>query len=258
MGCDGCELWKRGVRKCYAGKQTANYAGRAGWPMAFEKPKLFLERLEPALKWKDLTGLDREDKPWLNGLPRIVFLNDMGDTFSKDLPDNWMAPILPRLAQSRHQFLLLTKRPAKLLEFSRRFPLPPNVWPGTTITSMQTARRADSIRAIESGGPKFLSCEPLWSALPLGTYDGFDWVIFGGESGENEDCAETDIDMIAVERSLASTAHAKVFVKQLGSKPMRGGDRIALKDWHGGDWGEWPDYLQYREMPVFNYQQALL
>jgi hypothetical protein len=96
MGCDGCELWnpKAGVKQCYAGMETDRRKGGLGWPEAFEIPRIFLERLPGALKWPDLAGKARPDKPWLDGMPRIIFLDDMGDTFTESLPDDWLAPAL--------------------------------------------------------------------------------------------------------------------------------------------------------------------
>jgi hypothetical protein len=42
MGCDGCELWNgRDRRECYAGNLTTRYAGRPGWPIAFDQPRRF-------------------------------------------------------------------------------------------------------------------------------------------------------------------------------------------------------------------------
>ena len=31
----------------------------------------------------NLTGLARPQKPWLNGLPRLIFVSDMGDALSE-------------------------------------------------------------------------------------------------------------------------------------------------------------------------------
>src|SRR5258706_15387263 len=83
MGCDGCELWvpKRGIRLCYASVDTANKTGRGplkGWPASFDQPTVYPERIGLLRKWRDLTGTVRPDKPWLSGLPRVIFWDDMG------------------------------------------------------------------------------------------------------------------------------------------------------------------------------------
>lgn len=56
MGCKGCELWipDKGVRRCYAGVLTERYAGQKGWPVAFDQPTTFPERILQACKWKSL------------------------------------------------------------------------------------------------------------------------------------------------------------------------------------------------------------
>src|SRR3990167_2456987 len=97
MGCGGCELWNGARKSCYAGVMTERQVRgdhfalhSKGWPEAFDAPQLFPHRLPEALAWPDLTGKDRLEKPWLNGLPRIVFLNDMGDTFTDQLPPDWL------------------------------------------------------------------------------------------------------------------------------------------------------------------------
>jgi protein gp37 len=185
MGCDGCELWNpgAGVRHCYAGRQTEQRAGRKGFPKSFAEPELFLHRLGEALAWPDLTGSDRPDKDWLDGLPRLVFLNDMGDTFTESLPLDWLAPLLPDLAASPHEWLVVTKRPRRMAEFSRRHRLPPNVWPGTSVTTRATLGRLDDLRQVAGGGIRFLSAEPLLEDLGPLDLSGIHWVIVGGESG---------------------------------------------------------------------------
>jgi protein gp37 len=126
----------------------------------------------------------RPDKPWLDGLPRLVFLDDMGDTLTESLPRDWLAPLLPRLAESPHRWLLLTKRATRLAEFSRRHPLPANVWPGVSVTTRGTLRRIAELRTVAGGGLRWVSAEPLLedlgARLDLG---GVGWVVVGGESG---------------------------------------------------------------------------
>jgi protein gp37 len=187
MGCDGCELWnpKAGVRHCYAGRETERRAGQPGWPKSFDKPELFLHRLPDALAWPDLTGTRRPLKPWLDGLPRLVFLDDEGDTFTESLPLDWLAPLLPDLAASPHQWLVLTKRPRRLAEFSQRHRLPPNLWPGTSVDTRANLTRLDDLRRVRGGGVRFLSAEPLLEHLGPLDLGGIHWVIAGGESGPN-------------------------------------------------------------------------
>jgi hypothetical protein len=45
-------------------------------------------------------------------------------------------------------------------------------------------------------------------------------------------------------------AGVAVFVKEMGSRPIDGGGRLRLKDFAGGDWGEWPEDLRVRELPA--------
>jgi len=283
MGCDGCELWNpaKGVKHCYAGTLTDRYAGHStGYPAAFDKPKLFLERLKPALKWGDLAGKDRPDKPWLNGSPRAIFLNDMGDTFTESLPLDWLAPLLPAMADSPHLWLLLTKRARRMLQFTEKHPLPSNVWPGVSVTTQPTARRIWDLLAIKSGGVKWISVEPLLGPVDASPFmfstDGFvatpdrgpvhrndggvaiSWAIVGGESGPGS--RPCDLSWIRSIVEQCQESGVPCFVKQLGSRPVRIDEyddvrgpatkRLILEDKKGGTPSEWPEALRVRQFPV--------
>lgn len=246
MGCEGCELVNgQEVVKCYAKTLTDRYAGHNGWPEAFEKPKLFLNRLGSALLWPDLTGTDRVNKPWLNGLPRIVFLNDMGDTFTKGLPVDWFADVLPQLANSPHQYLVLTKWPHRFAEFSQKYVLPDNVWAGTSITDNKSLARIKHLKAVKAK-IHWLSIEPLWEDLKLTPelLHGIDWVIIGGESGARP--TPCDVDWIYKIVSLCEEMGIAVFVKQYGTYLAK---KFGFKDSHGGDWREWNYAMRVRKMP---------
>jgi len=290
MGCAGCELWNpaAGMKDCYAGVLTAKYAGLKGWPKAFDKPTIFPDRMKTAIDWPDLRGEQRFGKPWLNGLPRIVFLNDMGDTFTEGLDPDWFAPFLPEIAKSPHQYLVLTKRAQKLLEFSERHPLPSNIWPGVSVTSENKAGRLKYLEQVRSGGPKWCSLEPILSAVDLaGLCPSLRWLVIGGLSGRDR---ATDIDWI---RNPAKLPGVAVFVKQLGSMihepyyleddarrewlinqgarvKVPGGKPGYFVEWKhkedgqpnpgsvfewkakdkGGDMSQWPDDLKIRAMPI--------
>ncbi len=185
MGCDGCELHRAGHESeshCYAAALTARYRGSPNWPITFDQPKLFDHRLEQALKWKDLTGRPRPDKPWLDGLPRLIFCDDLGDPFSESLPLDWLAPWLPRLGASPHRWLLLTKRPSRAAQFWAAYAAPPNIWQGVSVTSGATKARIDILRGINVA-VRYISGEPLLGPLGDLNLAGIHQVIVGGESG---------------------------------------------------------------------------
>jgi protein gp37 len=174
MGCDGCELWdpKNDIRICYAGvmtEQKLSKGPRKGWPAAFDKPTIFPDRIAKAARWNDLTGTARagtdryKAKPWLDGMPRVIFLKDMGDTFTASLPLDWLAPYLPVMAESPHYWLFLTKRAKQQQEFSVRHQLPPNVWCGVSITSQQDLRLRHLMQTRAT--VRWVSYEPMLSAV---------------------------------------------------------------------------------------------
>jgi hypothetical protein len=91
MGCDGCELWipEQAKRHCYSGVLTARYAGRLGWPESFEKRRLFLHRLDEAvrLKLSDMSSAEIASKLGLK--PGQVAAYTAWDT---NLQPDWVAP----------------------------------------------------------------------------------------------------------------------------------------------------------------------
>jgi protein gp37 len=252
MGCNGCELWNRatGVAYCYAGLMTDRYGGQAGWPASFDHPMMFTGRIEKAATWKDLTGKSRLKKPWLDGMPRMIFLNDMGDTFTEALPNDWLAPYLPVMERTPHVWLLLTKRGEALRQFAEAHPLPANVWPGVSVTTNRSLPRLDSLRKIRSGGPKWVSVEPLIEevTLPADAISWLNWVVVGGESGTF--ARPCDVDWI---RSIVDVCRANAvacFVKQLGSKPIGAGVLPVNEKFKGNDEADFPfDLRGQRNFP---------
>ena len=105
-------------------------------------PEIYPARIVRACEWPDLTGTKRAGKPWLDGLPRCIFLDDMGDTFTEKLDNpeylagvvakalqdgkperqlyrdalaavegggHWLDPFLARMAEAPHIWMMLTK-----------------------------------------------------------------------------------------------------------------------------------------------------
>jgi protein gp37 len=268
MGCDGCELWspKRGVRICYAGVDTENKTSRGplkGWPVSFDRPTVFPERIALLRKWKDLTGTARPDKPWLNGLPRVIFWDDMGDMFTASLDPHRLSAYLPEIATTPHLNLFLTKRPDRAAAWSRTVRLPENIWIGTSITSPQDARLRALARA--KAAKLFVSYEPVLANTSdaISRFPEMTWWIVGGASGK--DAPVTRIEYLNAVVARGAAVGAAVFVKQVGSRPVvsdpsgwrckskllsdDGGYALDLRDAKGGDWTEWTDDLRVRKVP---------
>lgn len=186
MGCDGCELWTKRVKSCYAGRMTAHRAGTSGWPARFEQPQIFPGRIENAAKWTDLTGMKRPYKPWLDAMPRVIFLNDMGDTFTRSLPIDWLLPYMPIIEASKHIWLVLTKNGSRMVQFFNDILgyVPGNVWPGVTITGPKTVTRLDYLLQLPETAIRWVSVEPYLAPIkfPEETFDLIDWLVAGGSS----------------------------------------------------------------------------
>jgi protein gp37 len=259
MGCDGCELWNEatGIFTCYAGTQTRKYEGRKGWPVKFEQPEIFPYRLDEIVGWSDLNGQDRRLKPWLSGLPRVVFLNDMGDAWTKSLPLDWMQPYISRLAASPHFYLALTKNHKRMIRFWLDVMggrVPSNFILGVSVTSPETASRAVDLAAFkqETGNRAkiWVSYEPALG-LPsklhaLIKYKLIDWIVPGGESDQQTAARFTEPETILQVIEWGERYGVPVFVKQLGA-PLA--CALGLEDAKGGDWTEWPDEFKVRKMP---------
>lgn len=259
MGCDGCEIWGPQRRTCYAGMLHRRFGGATkGYAKKFEEVQLFPGRMREAAGWSDLTGKPRPDKPWLDGMPRLIFVSDMSDALSKAvslefLRDEVTAQVTSE-AGHRHRWLWLTKRPERMAQFSgwlqeQGLRWPENLWAGTSITTQGTTGRIKSRLRVGTRTPtRFLSVEPQFEAVELRAWlPRLDWVIQGGESGRRDrpfDLAWAD-DLIGQ----CHSAHVPLFIKQLGSLVVSQGERIALQDGHGGDWSEWPERLRVRRMP---------
>lgn len=258
MGCTGCELYSRDPKRnhCYAARLCRRYAGRKGWPKSFEQPEFFPGRIEQALHWSDLTGTDRPDKPWLNGMPRLVFVNDLGDGFGPSvLVEDWLPCLgFEAMAASPHIWLLLTKWPGRMATFFdwAGMDVPPNFWLGTTVTRPSNMDRLYKLLQIPAR-VHWLSVEPMLAPLDIShelhgapeqigwsdweqTMPPPDWVILGCESGPNRRNLPHHWAASLV-RQCCKT-RTPVFVKQL-----------SLNGRVSHDSAEWSGLLTRREMP---------
>lgn len=181
----GCVKVSAACDHCYA-EAWAKRVGSAVWGPMAER------RFFGDAHWKEPIKWNREAKQ--DGVRRRVFCASMADIF-ENRPDL----IEPRKrllelveATPMLDWLLLTKRihlVKKLLPSGYR--LPRHAWIGTTVEDQEHAqKRLRYLLQIEGPSVRFVSCEPLLSAINLRPYlkpqkNGLriDWVIAGGESG---------------------------------------------------------------------------
>lgn len=249
---------------CYAAKLHLNKAQsiaaphrlpNSGYAPSFEQVTRFSGRMMVVANLKDLRGTRTPGKPWLNGLPRLVFISDMGDAFARKsdlafLRNEVMSAITSPNGQ-RHFWLWLTKRPQRMAEFANSLGgFPPNVCAMTTITGPETLHRLKALRTV-SAHIRALSIEPLLARLPPESIDlgGIDWMILGGESGRLDHVRPFQLEWARELRDLCFRKKVAFFLKQIGRYPTEGGKSLKLHDKHGGDWNEWPTDLWVRQMP---------
>lgn len=183
--------------------------------------------------------------------PSRIFTCSLTDFFHEDIDayrdEAW--DIIRKCPQ--HTFQILTKRPERIKDH-----LPSdwgagwkNVWLGTSIGAISGMDRFISLGNVVAK-TRFLSLEPLHQSLRFGASSiRFDWVIVGGESGNEtgkwryRPCKLEWIEVI-VDQCLRN--NVPVFVKQLGTHLAK---EMGLKDRHGGDINEWPEHLRIRQFP---------
>ena len=146
-----------------------------------------------------------------------VFPCSMSDFWHEGVPLEWLDAALDVIEENQHLiFQILTKRPgniARRLAALRRS-LPENVWLGSTIGHAHSLPLLKALLRIEAA-LRFLSCEPLLTALPGLKLDGIGWVIGGGQSGF--DVALCDPAWMRALRDLCIANGVPFFLKQWGT-----------------------------------------
>jgi protein gp37 len=267
VGCDGCELWKGKAKDCYAGALTERFGQtNSGYADDFNVVELKPGRMSVAAHLPDLTGVARSDKPWADGLPRMIFVGDMSDTFCDTVAFNYLhdeviAPIASDSGQC-HQWQWLTKRPRRMAAFSRwlkkrSVSWPTNLWVGTSVTTQRSTTRLAQLGKV--GGDttiRFVSVEPQWEPIDLQRWlPNLDWVIQGGHSGSH--AHPFAIEWADDLRDQCREYRVPYFLKQLGNCVTVGGVKVRGHRGQGGDWRKWPARLRTRQMPIYAGRRRL-
>ncbi len=259
MGCDGCELWSKDRKSCYAGTLHTRFGGHTkGYAPSFEQVTEFPGRMAIAASWSDLRGKPRINKPWLDGLPRFIFVSDMSDALSMSVPFDYLKKeIIDNVVSEkgkRHCWLWLTKRPDRMAKFSawlaeQGIGWPQNLWAGTSITDQKSSNRIKHLSNVgDSETIRFLSVEPQVESIDLAAFlPEVNWVIQGGESGPGARPFQIEWAVRLIDA--CKTHGIPYFLKQLGTVVEQNGNRLSFTNSHAGDWSEWPSELAVRDFP---------
>ncbi len=186
----GCSKISEGCQNCYAERMSKRLAGRCG----YQKENPFSITFHP----------DRLTEPGKWKSTKKIFVCSMGDLFHEDVDYEYILSVFGRMnAYSHHTFQILTKRPERLLEFCATYGLlpdpelggmtgsgeiiPRNVWIGITAENQEQADKRIPILLQIPTTVKFVSIEPMLSAVNIEKYlvsePKINWVICGGETG---------------------------------------------------------------------------
>jgi protein gp37 len=177
----GCTKCSPGCDNCYAEKMATRLA----------KIKSTENKYGGVItrgKWNGTIISRRSEnwKPYSWKKPRTIFVNSMGDTFHPEVK-SWRIEEIIKIAEenSRHTFLLLTKRSKRMAEFFESRPAPKNVWCGVTVCNQDEADEKIPHLLNVRANIRFVSIEPMLGPVHIKCYAlrGLHWVIVGGESG---------------------------------------------------------------------------
>jgi protein gp37 len=247
----GCLVVSPGCTNCYAMRMAARLER-----MGVAHYTGLTQATKAGAVWTGKVALAPESvfmKPLGWRSARRVFVNSMGDLFHEAVPDEWIDRVFAVMALAwRHQFLVLTKRSARMRDYVSRgdnehssliesiadrgarlvedgdtafdhlssMPWPlPNVWLGVSAEDQARADERIPYLLATPAAVRFVSAEPLLAPVDLGAWlrDGsprLDWVIVGGESGPG--ARPMHADWARAIRDQCVTAGVPFFFKQWG------------------------------------------
>ena len=165
----GCSKISAGCANCYAEKMSNRLKamGQKKYSNGFAVT-LHDEVLNEPISWRK---------------PHTVFVCSMSDLFHDSVPFEFIDKVMTVITSTpKHTYQLLTKRAERMSEYFATRSIPKNAWLGVTVDVAKSKSRIDHLRSLNAT-VKFLSCEPLLEDLGALNLDRIDWVIVGGESG---------------------------------------------------------------------------
>jgi len=152
--------------------------------------------------------------------PAVIGVQFMGDLFHENVPEDFIADVYSvMIGCDRHTYLVLTKRPAEMLQYHKRWTLPgyvnPNhIYHGFSVCNQDEWNRLGPI-FMQVPGKKFLSHEPALGQINYGPHlKEIACLISGGETGPG--ARPTHPDVFRSDRDQCAAAGVPYFHKQNG------------------------------------------
>lgn len=228
----GCIKVGAGCDNCYAERFAERWRGIPGHPyeQGFDL-RLWPGRLSQPAAWKK---------------PRMIFVNSMSDLFQKEIDRRFIDQVFDVMeAADWHVFQVLTKRSSLMRNYVRdRYQgrkVPNHIWLGVSVEDAAHTSRIRHLLEINSEA-RFISFEPLLSAVGDVDLRGIAWAIVGGESGPK---ARPMSPEWAIQiRDICQRDGVEFFFKQWGgARPKSGGRVLDGEEWNGFPWQIVPEEI---------------
>ena len=218
----GCTPVSAGCLHCYAARfaKRLQAMGNPRYKNAFNIT-IHEDLINAPLRWKK---------------PQMVFVNSMSDLFHDEVPIDTIKAIFQTMNNAPiHTFQVLTKRAERLAQLAPELNWTPNIWMGVTVENQDNLYRVDLLKSTNAH-IKFVSAEPLLSALETIDLTGIDWLIVGGESGPG--CRPIKEDWILDLKQKAEQNNTAFFFKQWGGTNKKKAGSLL----QGKEYKEYPLY----------------
>ena len=218
----GCTKISAGCKNCYAERIAKRF-----WDRPFSEVKLHPNRMSNPSDWKK---------------PKKIFVCSMSDLFHEDVPMDFIADVFDEMiCHSRHTFMVLTKRPLKMMAFTQWYgyssTVANNIWFGVSVENQELANERIPILLQTPASKRFVSVEPMLELInflkiaPIG----IDWVICGAESG----VGARPFDMMWAKE--LKNQCLEIYVPFFFKQGQVNGKLVKMPELDGRVWAEYPE-----------------
>jgi hypothetical protein len=149
--------------------------------------------------------------------------------------DGLLEAVTPRKQVRTYPKGTRVQRAERMERVLRRIDIAPNIWLGVSVESPQYYSRIRHLSRVDCS-VRFLSCEPLLTALEDLPLQGIHWVIVGGESGPG--ARPMDPAWVTAIRDQCGRSDVPFFFKQWGGVNKKKTGRVL----DGRTWDEMPSH----------------